>query len=203
MWHTRVGQRFTSRTRWAVRTFRVNQVFMLLHSQRWTWQRDCRCLPGDWKICEQPPQVTVLSRNWCRWLWKSESDLDVRAYYNARHELTVQNGLVFKDCRIVVPTSLRTNIIATVHRSHQGIQGCIRLVKDAVYWPLMNQEITDYVSQSSVCIVHRPEQCKEPMVPHDVPGRLWAKVGADLFELQDSTTYCWSNIFPISSSWCD
>ena len=53
---------------------------------------------------------------------KSDSDLDVRAYYNVRHELTVQNGLVFKDCRIVVPTSLRKNNIATVHHSHQGIQ---------------------------------------------------------------------------------
>ena len=104
-------------------------------------------------------------------------------YYNVRHELTVQNGLVFKDCRIVVPTSLRKNTIATVHRSHQGIQGCIRLAKDAVYWPLMNQEITDHVSQCSVCNIHRPEQCKEPMVPHDVPGRPWAKVGADMFEL--------------------
>ena len=49
---------------------------------------------------------------------------------------------------------------------------------------VLNQEITDYVSQCSVCNMHRPEQCKEPMVPHDVPGRLLATVGADLFELQ-------------------
>ena len=102
---------------------------------------------------------------------KSDSDLDVRAYYNVRHELTVQNGLVFKDCRIAVPTSLPKNIIATVHRSHQGIQGCIRLAKGAVYWPLMNQKITEYVSQCSVCNMHRSEQCKEPMVPHVVLGR--------------------------------
>ena len=56
---------------------------------------------------------------------KSDTDLDVRAYYNVRHKLTMQNGLVFKDNRIVVPT--------TVRRSHQGIQGCIRWAKDAVY----------------------------------------------------------------------
>jgi len=114
---------------------------------------------------------------------KSEADFDVRAYYNVRQELTVQNGLVFKDGRIVVPFSLRKDIITTVHRSHQGIQGSIRLAKDAVYWPLMNQEITDYVSQCSVCNTHKPEQCKEPMTPHNVPDRPWAKVGADLFEL--------------------
>ena len=115
---------------------------------------------------------------------KSDTDLDVRAYYNVRHELTMQNGLVFKDNRIVVPTSVRKDIIATVHRSHQGIQGCIRRAKDAVYWPLMNQEITDYVNQCSVCNTYRPEQCKEPLMPHAVPDRPWAKVGADLFELQ-------------------
>ena len=115
---------------------------------------------------------------------KSDTDLDVRACYNVRHELTVQNGLVFNDNRIEVPTSVRENIIATVHRSHQGIQGCIRWAKDAVYWPLMNQQITDYISQCSVCNTYRPEQCKEPLMPHAVPDRPWAKVGADLFELQ-------------------
>ena len=108
----------------------------------------------------------------------------MRSYYNVRHELTVQNGLVFKDNRIVVPTSVRKDIIATVHRSHQGIQGCIRRAKDAVYWPLMNQQITDYVSQCSMCKTYRPEQCREPPMPRTVPGRTWAKVGADLFELQ-------------------
>ena len=115
---------------------------------------------------------------------KSDTDLDVRAYYNVRHELTVQNGLVFKGNRIVVPTSVQKDIIATVHRSHQGIQGCIRRAKDAVYWPLMNQHITDYISQCSVCNTYRPEQFKEPLIPHSVPDRPWAKVGADLFELQ-------------------
>ena len=115
--------------------------------------------------CALQKLMQVTTKGWPA--QKSESDLDVRASYNVRHELTVQNGLVFKYCRIVVPTSLRKNIIATVHRSHQGI----RLAKDAVYWPLMNQEITDYVSQCSVCNIHIPEQCKEPMLPHDVPGR--------------------------------
>ena len=35
-----------------------------------------------------------------------------------------------------------------------------------------------------MCNMHRPEQCKEPLHSHTVPNRPWAKVGADLFELQ-------------------
>ena len=115
---------------------------------------------------------------------KSNTDLALRAYCSMRHELTVQDGLVFKDCRIVgPPIRLRKDITLSIHRSHQRIQGCIRIAKDAVYWPLMNQQIADYVSQCSICNTHRPDQCKEPMLSHAVPGRPWAKVGADLFEL--------------------
>ena len=84
---------------------------------------------------------------------KSDTDLDVCAYYIVRHELTVQKGLVLKDNRIVVPTSVRKYIIATVHRSHQGIQGCIRQANDAVYWPLMNQQ-SQTTSASAVCATH-------------------------------------------------
>ena len=94
-------------------------------------------------------------------------------------------GLVFKDNRIVVPTSVRNDIIATVHRSPHGMQGCLRRTKDAVYWPLVNQQLTDYVSQCSVCNTYRPEHCKELMMPHAVPDRPCAKVGAVLFVLQD------------------
>ena len=46
--------------------------------------------------------------------------------------MTVQNGIVFKDIRIVIPTSVRKDIFATVHCSHQGIQDCIRRTTDAV-----------------------------------------------------------------------
>ena len=39
------------------------------------------------------------------------------------------------------------------------------------------------MNAASVCNTHRPDQCKEPMLPHNVPGRPWAKVGATLLEL--------------------
>ena len=83
-----------------------------------------------------PPRVTVLHKliqvtlgGWPS--QKSDTGLDVRAYYNVRHELTMQNGLVFKDNRIVVPTNVRKKN-RPVPRSHQGIQGCIRRAKDVL-----------------------------------------------------------------------
>ena len=135
--------------------------------------KELQAATADDCVLQKRIQVTV--NGWPS--HKSNTNLALRAYYSVRHELTVQDGLVLKNCRVV-------DLISSIHRSHQGIQGCIRIAKDTVYWPLMNQQIADYVSQCSVCNTHRPDQCKEPMLPHDVPGRPWAKIGADLFELR-------------------
>ena len=39
------------------------------------------------------------------------------------------------------------------------------------------------VSKCSLCLEYRNSQCKEPMLPHEIPDRPWSKLGADLFEL--------------------
>ena len=85
-----------------------------------------------------PPRVTVLHKliqvtlgGWPS--QKSDTGLDVRAYYNVRHELTMQNGLVFKDNRIVVPTNVREkkspgSPFSPGHtRLHSSSKGCIDL----------------------------------------------------------------------------
>ena len=45
----------------------------------------------------------------------------------------------------------------------------------------MNEQVNDYISKCPICLSFKPEQCREPLEPHDVPTRPWAKVAADLF----------------------
>ena len=41
-------------------------------------------------------------------------------------ELTVQDGLIFKSDQVIIPTSLRQDVIQQVHSSHLGVEGCLR-----------------------------------------------------------------------------
>ena len=59
--------------------------------------------------------------------------------------------------------------------------GCIRRGKESFFWPGMNAQVKDYISKCSICLSFQPEQCTEPLEPHDVPTRPLAKVGADPF----------------------
>ena len=57
----------------------------------------------------------------------------------------MQNGLIFKGERLVVPTSLREEMTEKLHSSHIGIQGCLRRARETLYWPGMNKKVEDYI----------------------------------------------------------
>ena len=76
---------------------------------------------------------------------------DLKSYYTFREEMSVQDGLIFKGDRIVVPTSMQTEIKERLHSSHVGVQGCLRRASETVYWPNMNADIESYISRCSTC----------------------------------------------------
>ena len=58
-----------------------------------------------------------------------------------RSELIVDNGLAFARERLVVPISMRKEMLTQIHRSHIGIEGCLWRAREVLYWPLMNAEV--------------------------------------------------------------
>ena len=112
---------------------------------------------------------------------KSKVPLVVRPYTKFHDELAIQDGVIFKGSRIIVPVTLRREMILKVHEGHLGAESCLRRAKEVFFWPLMNAEIRDYVSNCSICNTLRPSQCREPLNTHEIPERPWGKVATDLF----------------------
>ena len=69
-----------------------------------------------------------------------------------------------------------------VHSSHQGIEGCSCRAREVFYWPRMNAELEDFILKCDVCNSYKPEQPREPLMPHEIPSRPWQKVGTDLLQ---------------------
>ena len=89
-----------------------------------------------------------------------------------------------KNKRIVIPNSLRKEMLEKVHYDHAGIEKCRSRARDVMYWPGINTDISDMISKCTVCNDHRNRNQKEPMIPHELPDRPWQKIGVDLFELE-------------------
>ena len=108
----------------------------------------------------------------------------IKPYYTFRDEITYVDGLCFKGNKIIIPETLRPEVLNCIHEAQLGIVKSIRLARDTVFWPNMQAHIEDMITQCSVCQRNRKLPPAEPMIPHSIPARPWAKVATDLFHFQ-------------------
>lgn len=106
-------------------------------------------------------------------------------YQHFKDELSVLDGVLLKGTKIVVPISMRKQMLKLVHEGHLGMEKCKRRAREVLYWPGMHGDIVTLVQQCEVCQRHRYQQPKEPMKSHGKPVEPWRKVGMDLFQLKD------------------
>ena len=60
---------------------------------------------------------------------KGEVEDCLLPYYDIRSELTVQDDLVLKSQQLVIPGSLRKELMAVTHASHMGLASCLRRMR--------------------------------------------------------------------------
>ena len=126
-------------------------------------------------------------RKYCLEGWPNKFNIDdtVQQYYPFSGELTVENGLLLKGSRIVIPKALQKDILQRLHAAHQGIAKCRERAKQSVWWPGLSTQLQKLVETCDICASERTN-AKETLMPTCFPERPWAKVGADLFQWQNS-----------------
>ncbi|KAJ8398705.1 hypothetical protein AAFF_G00419020 [Aldrovandia affinis] len=112
---------------------------------------------------------------------KEEAPLIAREYSPFRDEISVQNGVLFQGQKVIIPKSLRPEMLTRIHSSHIGGEACYRHAQETLYWPNMQTEIKDFVSTCSTCNVYAHNQQKETMLSHDLPTRPWQILSMDMF----------------------
>jgi transposase InsO family protein len=115
---------------------------------------------------------------------KSSLPSMVIPYFSFSDELTVQNGILFKRDRVVVPYIMRKEMRKVIHEAHLGVTGCTKLARESLFWPGMTSEIREYISTCEICRRYERSNQKETLMSPTPPDRPWQKVGMDIFELE-------------------
>ena len=114
---------------------------------------------------------------------KEQVPIPIRDYWLYRDEISVHNGVLFKNHRVIIPKLLREEIMSRIHSSHLGIESCRRKARVVVFWPGMNSQIKEIVSNCHVCAEFQARNPRQPLQTHEIPERPWSRVAADLFIL--------------------
>lgn len=116
---------------------------------------------------------------------KSRIPQRIAKYWQFRHEITCVDGILFKGQKVIIPGTLRADMLRIVHETHMGIVKCKQRARQFMYWPGMISQIQETVEKCTVCA-----QCdtkanrKETLITSKIPNRPSAKLGADLFEFK-------------------
>lgn len=114
---------------------------------------------------------------------KKSAPQQVKSYWHVRHRLSVNEGLLLMDDRVIVPRPLRAETLKRLHTAHQGIQRSLAHARATMYWPGWSEAVRRLVESCIPCQEQLPANHKEPLLPHPVPDRPWERIAADLFHL--------------------
>ena len=139
--------------------------------------------------CQEQDTVCQKLVELCRSGWPEKSALppDVKPYSPVSAQLSIENGLLLRGGRIVVPPPLRKTLLNKLHDGrHQGITKCRELARQSVWWPGLSKQLEELVLNCRDSLkVQR--QRSQPLSPTPLPQLPWQKIASDLFEWKQAT----------------
>ena len=110
---------------------------------------------------------------------------EIKVFWPFRYEISCIHELLFKGWKLIIPLTLRSEMLKLVHEPHLGVVKCKTRAREFMYWPGMMSQIEDIVSICDTCATHNSNRNRrEPMISSELPNRPSSKLGADLFELK-------------------
>ena len=98
-------------------------------------------------------------------------------------ELSVtEEGLILRNHRIVIPTSLQEQIVNLAHEGHQGIIRTKQLIREHVWFGNIDKMVEDKIANCPACQCNSDTTHIEPLIMSEIPSRPWQYISVDFYE---------------------
>ena len=96
---------------------------------------------------------------------KENATIDQGRYKRVQKQLRIENGILTKSGRIVIPPCMRQHVTGIYHSTaHHGFEKLYPVLKERFYWPSMNVFIQNFINSCSTC-----QRCKADRVTPKAP----------------------------------
>ena len=82
-----------------------------------------------------------------------ELDTDLHAFWIYRFNMHITNGIIMNGSQIIVPQSLQQEYLQCLQIGHLGISKCRVRAKTTVFWPDIDQDISQIITRCDTCQV--------------------------------------------------
>ena len=81
------------------------------------------------------------------WPTHQPQDNELKKFWTEKENITVANGLLLKQNRVIIPENRREEMLLRIHDGHLGIVKCRERAKRSVWWPGIGKAIEDTVKK--------------------------------------------------------
>ena len=112
---------------------------------------------------------------------KQELPTHLLPFWEHRNDLYVITDIIFFKQRVLIPSSLRREVLDSLHAAHQGVTSMNERAKASVFWPGITRDIQNLRDYCQSCNRITPSQAHIP--PHEpwIPSSPFEAIACDYF----------------------
>ena len=105
---------------------------------------------------------------------------DLKPFSQVSDQLSIYNGVILRGTRIVIPGELQKSTLNLAHQGHQGVVKTKQLLRQKVWWPVIDKDTDSMISQCLPCQAQGPRTNPEPFRMSPMPMEPWQTLHIDL-----------------------
>ena len=103
---------------------------------------------------------------------------ECKEYSSFKNDLSIYNGVILYNNRILIPPKLRDSVLSVLHSGHCGIVAMKAEARISVWWPSINSEIEELTKSCDLCCKNF-KSSKPQTLSWTFPSRPWSRVHID------------------------
>ncbi|XP_055590190.1 uncharacterized protein K02A2.6-like [Uranotaenia lowii] len=120
---------------------------------------------------------------------KNNINSELQPFYVRRDSFSIVQRCLMYGERIVIPKTLQQRVLSQLHKGHPGIDRTRSIARNYVYWPNIDDDITNLVRACKDCASVAKTDKKTSLKSWPIPEKPWQKVHVDFAGPVDSTYF--------------
>ncbi|KAJ1206389.1 hypothetical protein NDU88_001794 [Pleurodeles waltl] len=137
----------------------------------------CVCSETEWKekLAGDNDLCAVMRFIAEGWPYERDLTMAIQPFWKISDELTIEEGILLRNDKIIPPEELRSSIVNKAHEGHLGTTMTKRRIQDSFWCPRMDSEIEHLVKNCAICSNSDKslKTATPPLMPIACPGGLW------------------------------
>ncbi|XP_038106927.1 uncharacterized protein K02A2.6-like [Culex quinquefasciatus] len=107
------------------------------------------------------------------------TDQHVQQFHQRRDSLSLVSNCLMYGERTVIPAKFRDRVLHQLHKGHPGVERMRSVARNYVYWPGIDEHITQLVRSCNECAKAAKTNPKTSLESWPIPTQPWQRVHAD------------------------